>query len=310
MILTVTANTTLDQTLFVPRFIKNGTVRASRNIQSMGGKPTDASWILGRMGIPSLALGFVAGAIGDRVIGLLKEQGVTVSFIEVDGQSRINTLIVDESDGSQTTITTSTLEVSDVHTDALYSRYSEALENATVVILGGTLPSAMSPEFYANCISLARDRHVPVIFDADEPNLGIGVRAGPTLIKPNRDELSRLIGERVESIEDTARAGVEILEKYNVESVVTLGADGAVATLHDKVYYVAPVNTPVVSAAGAGDAILAGLAASIHQGHPIEEGLRLGFATAAAVLLQPGTAVYEVEEMQRIKPQIELQLIN
>ena len=72
MIVTVTANTTLDQTLFVSAFQKNRTMRATDTVQSMGGKPTDASWILGELGIGSLALGFAAGTTGDRVESMLQ----------------------------------------------------------------------------------------------------------------------------------------------------------------------------------------------------------------------------------------------
>ena len=38
----------------------------------------------------------------------------------------------------------------------------------------------------------------------------------------------------------------------------------------------------------------------------IEEGLRLGVAAATAVCLQPGTAAYDVADMERFLPQVEL----
>jgi 6-phosphofructokinase 2 len=64
---------------------------------------------------------------------------------------------------------------------------------------------------------------------------------------------------------------------------------------------------PVVSAAGAGDAVLAGLAASIERGQPIEDGLRLGIAAAAAVCMMPGTGDCRAEDVWRLLPQVELQ---
>ena len=57
MIVSLTPNTTLDLTVFIPKLIPNTTIRATETYHSMGGKPADASWILGRMGVPSLALG-------------------------------------------------------------------------------------------------------------------------------------------------------------------------------------------------------------------------------------------------------------
>jgi hypothetical protein len=44
----------------------------------------------------------------------------------------------------------------------------------------------------------------------------------------------------------------------------------------------------------------------VYRGQPIEEGLRLGFAAATAVLLQPGTADCRRSDVEAFLPQIEL----
>jgi 1-phosphofructokinase len=110
MIVTVTANTTIDYTLFVSQFEMNRTMRAVNQVYGMGGKPTDASWILGENGIPSLALGFTAGSTGERVKTMLQARGVITDFIEVGGETRINVVIISENDGGHATVTTSTLD--------------------------------------------------------------------------------------------------------------------------------------------------------------------------------------------------------
>jgi 1-phosphofructokinase family hexose kinase len=306
MIVTVTANTTLDQTLFVSAFQKNRTMRATDTVQSMGGKPTDASWILGELGVGSLALGFAAGTTGDRVESMLRARGVTTNFIRVNGESRLNVVIIDHSDNSHSTITTNTLRVDESHISTLHSQYIQALDEASCVILGGTLPTGVQPSFYADLISLARQRNVPTIFDAAEPNLSAGLAASPTFVKPNRDELAGLVGYPIDSIDDAYRAGRCIQDRYGTSPIVTLGADGALAILPDRVYRIPPLKVDVVSAAGAGDAVLAGLAASIHRKEPIEEGLRLGFGAATAVTLLPGTADCRRDDVERLSDQIEL----
>jgi len=305
MIVTVTANTTIDQVLFIKTFELNRTMRATRTMQSMGGKPTDASWILGEIGIPSLALGFAAGPMGEKVKHMLASRGVIHDFITVGGDTRINVIIVCE-DGPQSTITTSSLEIAPEHVDALCRRFEQSLDEASVVIIGGTLPAAMGPSFYTDMIALARSHSVPVIFDAAEANLSAGLKANPTYIKPNRDELEALLGRSLPTLEDVYQAGRDIVERYGTSPVITLSGDGALAVLPDRAYHIPPLKVEVVSAAGAGDAVLAGLAASLDRGQPIEEGLRLGFAAAAAVLLLPGTADCRREDVERFLPQIEL----
>ena len=194
MIVSLTPNTTLDLTVFVPELVTNTTIRATRTYHSMGGKPTDAAWILGRMGVGSLALGLAAGAVGAKVKSMLEAFSVTTDFIEAEGETRINTVIIDESSGEHTTITTTSMSVRSQHLEALRRRYRQALPSASVIITGGSLPPGLTPAFYAEAIDLAKAQNVPVIFDAAPPNLNAGLEARPDFIKPNEHELSALVG--------------------------------------------------------------------------------------------------------------------
>ena len=306
MIVSLTPNTTIDLTVFVERLQTNTTIRATRTVYSLGGKPTDAAWILGRMGVGSLALGLAAGAIGEKVKALLEDFGVNTDFVEAEGETRINTVIIDESSGEHTTITSASMRVRPAHLELLSERCVAALERATVLITGGSLPPGMEPAFYSDAISLARERGVPVIFDAAEPNLSAGLAARPDFIKPNEHEFSALVGRKLKSDIELYEAGRQILERYGTQSVITMGKDGALAVLRDRSYRIPPIPAPVSSPAGAGDAVLAGLAHAIYHKHPLEEGLRLGVAAATAVCLQPGTAAYDLNDMQRFLPQVEL----
>ncbi len=306
MIVSLTPNTTIDLTVFVPKLITDRTLRASRTVYSLGGKPTDASWILGRMGVGSLALGLAAGSVGEKVKAMLEAYGVTTDFVSAEGETRINTVIIDESAGEHTTITSASMFVNPRQLDALLSRYKQALKSASVLITGGSLPPGMNPEFYAEAINMAREQGVPVLFDASQPNLEAGLRAKPDFIKPNNHELSALMGNELDSTEALYAAGSDILARYGSEVVISRGKDGALAVLRQGSYRILPIAVAVSSPAGAGDALLAGLAHAIHHRTPIEAGLRLGVAAATAVCLQPGTAAYEVADMQRFLPQVEL----
>jgi 1-phosphofructokinase family hexose kinase len=306
MIVTLTPNTTIDHTVFIPAYQPGKTIRATRSLFSTGGKPTDASFILGELGIPSLALGFAAGSTGRQVEALLRGRGATVDYIQVNGESRLNTVIVTEDGNAQTTLTTSTLEVLPEHIAALWPRYEAALEQASIVVTGGTLPKGVEPDFYEQAIRRARAKNIPLIFDAAQPNLSAGLKAAPTFIKPNADELAELLGEPVSTMQAAYRVGRTILDQYGAAPIMTFGGEGALAVLPGRAYRIPPLKITVSSAAGAGDAVLAGLAASIERGQPIEEGLRLGFAAAAAVCLLPGTADCHRSDVERLLPQIEL----
>lgn len=306
MIVTVTPNTGIDHVLFVSSLPKHRTIHAESSVLGMAGKPTDASYVLGELGLPSLALGFAAGSIGRAAEAMLRRKGVKPAFTEVDGESRINTVLVDGSDGSATTITTATLRVSAAHVDALRTAFAGALPQASATVLGGSLPDGVPPALFAELITLARAHGVPTVFDAAEPILSAGLVARPDYIKPNRHELAGLTGTAVTSIAQAYAVGRAILERTGAASVITLDSDGALAVLPGRAYVIPPLEIEVVSPAGAGDAVLAGLAAALSRRQPIEEGLRLGFAAAAAVCLMPGTADCRRADVERLLPQIRL----
>ncbi|MBE0689065.1 MAG: hypothetical protein IH587_02960 [Anaerolineae bacterium] len=109
---------------------------------------------------------------------------------------------------------------------------------------------------------------MPTIFDAAEPNLRAGLAARPTYIKPNEDELGQLTGQTIDSLESAYEAGNLILERYGTAPIITLGPQGALAVLPGRAYRIPALRVEVVSAGGAGDAVLAGITASVHRGQP------------------------------------------
>src|SRR5262249_27076684 len=160
MIVTLTPNTAIDHVLFVSELTLDRVNRAEMSVESMGGKPTDASLILGELGIRSLALGFAAGATGELVEKLLCDKSRETDFIAVEGHSRRNIVIIDHANDTHTTVTSTSLRVKDSHIEALRARYMRALENASCVITGGSLPAPLQADFYTEFIGLAVARKV------------------------------------------------------------------------------------------------------------------------------------------------------
>jgi fructose-1-phosphate kinase PfkB-like protein len=187
--------------------------------------------------------------------------------------------------------------------------------------VGGTLPRGVSSDFFANVIQMARERDIPVIFDSSGPHLRIGLEAHPTVIKHNLTELVDLSGEVFNAdpgncfMDPKHKQGIysmarRVQSQYGVSLVVTLGSEGAMALFGDTHYWIPSLGVDVVSAAGAGDAVLAGLAIAYAQHLPIEDGLRLGFALATSVLLTLATADYHPEDARGFLPLVELQPLS
>lgn len=306
MIVTVNPNTCIDRTLVVPEIILNRTIRASRFALGMGGKAADASWILGEYGIPSLALGFSAGASGIQMEKMLRTKGVQTDFTHVDGETRMHTVVVMEDGSGQTTFAAPSLIVRPEHVVELESRYDRALEDASCVVIGGTLPIGVPDSLYLRMISKAVTKGIPVVLDASGSCLMAGMEGHPTILKPNRDELEELSGREFNTLEDVLNFCKEVRDRFGSQVVATLGSEGILAVTNEKAYRIPPLPVNIISTAGAGDGILAGLAASLSAGWPLEEGLRLGAAMAGAVCMQLATADCHKTDIERLLPLVEL----
>jgi fructose-1-phosphate kinase PfkB-like protein len=133
------------------------------------------------------------------------------------------------------------------------------------------------------------------------------LKAHPAIIKPNRAELASITGRTVETIEDTYTAAKEVLQDYGTQVVATLGEKGALAVLRDRTLHIQSLKVEKLeSTAGAGDAVLAGIAYALAFDKPMEEGLRLGFAAAGAVIQTLATADCHKEDVEKLLETIEL----
>lgn len=305
MIVTLTPNTGIDHTLQLPDFQLNRTIRASGSAWGMGGKATDVSWILGKLRVPTRALGFAAGPNGARMEAMLRERGVETDFVQVDGETRLNTVLVVPGEG-QSTITSSSLQVSPKHLSELDARYRQTLEIASCVVMGGSLPEGVPVDFYARAIRQANEKQIPVIFDSSGASLVAGVKAHPAWIKPNLAELEDLLGYRPAGQIEIQQAARQLHDAYRTAVIVTLGEEGAFAILDEGSYFIQPLSIPVVSAAGAGDGVLAGLALACHRRESSTFGLQHGFALAGAILQTLATADFRVQDYEELLPRISI----
>lgn len=309
MIVTVTPNTALDRVIFLDRFGWGRTIRARQAIWSPGGKGVDAAWVLAELGEPCVAMGLAAGDSGGRLQEMLEARGIECDLVWVEGETRTNYVLVNLGEGTQATVTVNGLQVSPEHAAALGARLEQRLAGCSALVLGGSVPEGMAPDWYVPWIRRARSLGIPVLLDASGETLARSAPAGPTVLKPNLDELSDLVGRPLSGVDEAAAAARQLLT-WGIDLVVaTLGASGAVAVTPEKAWYLPPLPVRPLNCAGAGDAMTAGLAIGYAHGWPLEESLRLAAAAAAAVVITPGTAECHRADVHRLKAEVSLQAL-
>ena len=310
MIVTVTANTGLDFIYFIPACETGKTLRASRVVQSMSGKPADCSWILAEMGITSLALGFAAGH--DRR-DRQADDAPRAASRPISSTSRANRAAIWSSRPRtaqpHTAITSSSLIVSATSMSPRCAKSTSPRSTAANwSCSAGRCPKGMKPEFYTDLIALARERDIPVIFDAVEPNLSAGLASRPTYVKPNRDELSQFIGKPIETIEDAYRSRARVCcERYGTYPGDFAGRARA-GWRCCRIALIASRRSTCRSSTRRARAMRCwrGWRRRLCAVSRLRMGLRLGFAAATAVVTTPGTAECSLPDIERYAAQIEV----
>lgn len=284
-IVVLSLNTALDRTVRVDSLIPGRTHVARQEFACAGGKALNVARTASALGLPVEVVGFAGGTVGRTVRNLASREGITGRWVSTSGESRTCTVLVGDG-GEATVINGRGPAVTMDEYQTLVQRVEERVRRGSVLVMTGSAPPGIAHDVYAKVLAQARQRGVAAtVVDASGPLLVAAARAGPTILKVNREEFSLLC-------EDTdAASSVRCLMEGGTRLVViTLGADGAMAFATEGAWRVAPLNVDVVNPTGAGDAFLAGLLAGLTRRWPLTRALAL--ATAAAALntsrLAPG----------------------
>lgn len=307
MILTVTLNAALDVTYLVPEVVLHTSHRVTAVHERAGGKGINVASVLHRRGLEVLASGLVAGLSGGHVRRDLSRRGVPHAFLDVEGESRRTVSIVAAA-GDATVFNESGPQVD---RDG-WRTYLEQLERLVsqrpveVVVLSGSLPPGVPVDAYAQLVAAVRAHGARTVLDADGDVLLAALPAGPDIVKPNRQELTAATGI------DDPRAGAAALQRRGARDVVvSAGAEGAVAVPGDEPAYRGRLDRVLTgNATGAGDAMVAALAAGLARGRTWPQMLADGIAWSAAAVLQPLAGEVSSNDIDAMTPQVRIEEID
>ncbi len=181
--------------------------------------------------------------------------------------------------------------------DLLLQHYQAALPKANVVILSdyhkGTI---QDPQPF---IQAAKRLGKPVLIDPKGEDFA--PYRGATLIKPNRKEFERVVGVCKTDSELIAK-GIQAIKTYDLEALlITCGEKGMILLQRD----LPPMQLPakaqeVFDVTGAGDTVIAVLAASMAAGCSLSVSVQLANYAASIAVSKLGAATVQVAELRRL----------
>jgi 1-phosphofructokinase len=326
MIVTFTANPSLDRTVALPGPLERGEVQRAVSVsQESGGKGVNVSRALCASGVETLAV--LPGADSDPVLAGLRHDMVPFAALEIEEPLRTNVALT-EPGGVTTKINEPGPVLSADEQEALISLLLERARGASWVILAGSLPPGFPADFYATVARRLRhgatgsgtgpaaDGGAPLIA-VDSSGAPLAAAVGdasadamsgkPDLLKPNAEELAELAAaagyvtaltaEELEADPEAAAAAAAAVVRSGVGAVLaTLGSKGAVLVTADGAWLATHPPVAAVSTVGAGDSSLAGYLLAHGRGAAPADCLRQAVAHGAAAASLPGSTVPAVHQ--------------
>jgi len=199
-----------------------------------------------------------------------------------------------------------TSPLSDEDTAEMFAAFDARISEYDIVVLSDYMKGMISPNFAQHVIGIARDVGVSVITDVKGQDAE--KYRGAYLIKPNLSELGVLIGTNPVTTDEIADASRSLLGVCEAEYILTTMGDRGMMLVNDKggqsVIETAAIEVYDVS--GAGDTVIAYLAACLANGYSVEEAASVANIAAGVQVGRSGASpVFLPEVAERLRKEHE-----
>ncbi|MCP1110948.1 tagatose 6-phosphate kinase [Lachnospiraceae bacterium PF1-21] len=306
MIVTVTLNAAIDKRYVVSEFEEGEVNRVSTCEYTPGGKGLNVSKPLKILGAELLATGLVGGFAGQYLAAEVTKLGIANKFFQIADESRSCINIWDEKKKTQTEFLEPGVAVSEEEQEAFLKEFAETIKEARVVTISGSVPKGIPLDYYNRMIDIVKTQGKQVILDTSSPLLDEGIKAKPTMIKPNIDEIRSLTGRPCDNLDEIMEAARGLQQTGIPVVVVSLGGEGAIMACEDGLYQALVPKVEAVNTVGCGDAMIAGFAYAFDQGYSPAEALRMASSVSTASAMYDKTGFFKPEDQQKLFKEIEI----
>ncbi len=303
-ILTLTLNPAFDIHCGVEKFLpeRENYMRSYR--RHIGGKGVNISRALHENGVESTAfvvLGRQNCADFERE---LSSCGIKYVPLYVDGRIRENITIHPEN-APETRISFEGCAVSQKAAEEIFSLMLPLCDENTIFTFNGRMPAGLSVADVAPLLERVKKSGAHLAIDSGTFTMEDFAAVKPWFIKPNQEEISRLVGREICTPAEAFAAAREIRARGIENVMVSLGGDGAVLAAGAGDFAVSVPKIDVISTIGAGDSSVAGFCAAFAEGKSPIECLINAVSYGSAACLTAGTNPPKREDVEAIRATIE-----
>ncbi|MEG9438225.1 bifunctional D-glycero-beta-D-manno-heptose-7-phosphate kinase/D-glycero-beta-D-manno-heptose 1-phosphate adenylyltransferase HldE [Edaphobacter sp. HDX4] len=184
----------------------------------------------------------------------------------------------------------------EVEMERLVERATSLVDKVHAVILSDYAKGALSQTLCRAVIEAATTKGIPVLADPKTPDLG--KYSGATSVCPNLSELSLATGISSHQTEALLDAGQDLVTKHGIEFLTVTMSEKGIALLYPDRRYHSPARArEVFDVSGAGDTVIATLAACLAGELQVESAVDLANLAAGIVVGKMGTVPIAQHEL-------------
>ena len=299
-IITITFSPVIDKSAWVDKLVPEKKLRCTSLKLEPGGGGINVARAIKKLGGEAMAIYPSGGHVGQFFDELMEAEGIPVTRIDAENETRENLIIHERSSNHQYRFGMPATELNENEWRQILKIIDQA-NNIDFIVASGSLPAGVPQDIFARIARISRKKNAKFIVDTSGGALIDAVRETVYLIKPNLGELSTLAGKRYLEPNEIVGAAKQVIASGECEVlVVSMGAEGAMLVTEniDKKIVAPPVHRK--STVGAGDSMLAGIVLQLSRGKNLEESVQFGVACGSAATLNEGTELCRLEDVEKL----------
>ncbi len=307
-------NPAIDRTIAVDRLAFDDRAYILSSKDSAGGRGINAACVIHSFGGETVAILPAGGGRGDRLATDLADCGFRMVTVPIHNDIRLNFTVTDRH-GLTVKLNETGPRLDKAELARIEQVVDEYLVQASWLMLCGSLPPGVPADFYAKLIARAKKYGVKTLLDTDGDALARAIEAGPTVVTPNQQEAERLLNTMLLTRSHAIAAARRIVSMGAEAVALSLGSRGAIgawldAAGREQVVEAIPPRVESISPIGAGDAMAAAVAWSMHQGDEFAVALGWGVAAGTASATLPGMSFATLAQTTEIHGDVELRHVE
>jgi D-beta-D-heptose 7-phosphate kinase / D-beta-D-heptose 1-phosphate adenosyltransferase len=187
----------------------------------------------------------------------------------------------------------------DLDYEILRDRSFESISKYNVIIISDYNKGVCFPHLMQDLIIRANSQNIPIFIDPKGEKWDKYLNA--TCLTPNTKETEAYLNRALKNDSDFEKAAREIKNSLNLKSfLITRGSDGMTCYDGNNIIHQRVGQKEVFDVSGAGDTVIASLAASFCSGFQLSDCLELSSILSSEVIAYSGTTPFDTSMLEKI----------